>query len=264
MNRAVRTRLVGLFLEAFRDRRKREALLWLALYCESSGGGRRGAVATDDLDRAWVRRYPDRESPGVAVAECPADLEDLLTYRGSHGPSREDRTATRVPDCARGTFEPRAEFAPFLHAACHRIRVYAEVAERVAARENNLAPVEPLRRAVAEATLCFNAGLYFEAHELLEHHWVGLPKGPAKRFLQGLIQISVGFHHAARGSYTGAANQLEKGLAKLAEPHDDSMGLDHARFLREVTAARRRIVDRGLRGMRAAAPDEIPQMHLSR
>lgn len=264
MNRVIRTRLVDLVLEAFRDRRKREALLWFALYCEASAGGRHGAVATADLDRAWARRYPDSESPGAVFAESAADLEGLLTYHGRHRASREDRAASRLPECAGGAFEPHAELTPFLHTACERIGVYAEVVERVAARENTLAPMEPLRRAVAEAAVCFNAGLFYEAHELLEHHWVGLPRGADKRFLQGLIQISVGFHHAMRGSYIGAVNQLEKGLAKLTEPHDDSMGLDRARFLREVATARRQIVDRGFREMRAAARDDIPRMHVLR
>jgi hypothetical protein len=40
----------------------------------------------------------------------------------------------------------------------------------------------------------------------LEHQWVTFPRGPVKRFLQGIIQVSVGLYHARR-EHTGH-NQL--------------------------------------------------------
>jgi hypothetical protein len=120
----------------------------------------------------------------------------------------------------------------------------------------------PLHRAVAEAAACFNVGLFFEAHEHLEHHWVSLPPSPTKRFIQGIIQVSVGFHHVMRGSYDGAVNQLEKGLAKLVASCGDVVGLDANRFRREVAEVRRRIVDCGRERMRRPRLDELPRMHL--
>jgi predicted metal-dependent hydrolase len=260
MKRAVRNRLVDLLLESFRNPSKRDALQWLALYCESSRGGRDTPVPAEDLEREWARRHPDRRSPGTSVA---ADLEGLLALCGGGRQSGPDAGVSRGVPGGRAAFAPHPEFSPFVCDARVRIRAYAEVVERTAGRVRALEAMEPLRRAVAEAAMCFDSGLFYEAHELLEHHWVGLPKGGAKRFLQGLIQISVGFHHAVRGSYPGAVNQLEKGLAKLAEPHDDSFGLDCGRFLREVAAARRRIVERGRPGMRPARLDEIPRMYLA-
>ena len=106
------------------------------------------------------------------------------------------------------------------------VRIYLTVLRHAGEREAALTAMEPLSRSVAEAAFCFNAGLFFEAHEHLEHRWVALPPGPVKRFVQGVIQVSVGMYHARRGSYHGAVNQLAKGLDKLRDERGIVMGLD--------------------------------------
>ncbi|OGB95253.1 MAG: hypothetical protein A2Z31_01820 [candidate division NC10 bacterium RBG_16_65_8] len=264
MNRVVRTRVVNLLLGAFRDRGKRHAILWLSLYCELSGERRHTAVAAADLEAAWAHRYPDDTTPGRALEKSTAALEGLLTCRGPDWGPRAHDTAPRPQDGAPLAVERHPDLVPFLAAACDRIRIYAKLVRQMASQERALERWAPVRRAVAEAAMCFNAGLFFEAHELLEHHWVGLPRSPARRYLQGIIQISVGFHHAMRGSYHGAVNQLEKGLAKLAEASGDALGLDRDRFRRDVEAARQEMVARGQQGMRPAALEELPRMHLGR
>jgi predicted metal-dependent hydrolase len=55
----------------------------------------------------------------------------------------------------------------------------------------------------------FNAGKYYEAHEVWEDAW-RLQEGPRRRFYQGLIQAAVGLYHLSRGNATGARNQLGK------------------------------------------------------
>jgi predicted metal-dependent hydrolase len=70
-----------------------------------------------------------------------------------------------------------------------------------------------LERAVA----CFNTGDFFECHEVIEGLWILLKAGnPLKLFLQGWLQIAVGFHHWQRGNATGARNLLSSGLEKLS------------------------------------------------
>jgi hypothetical protein len=113
---------------------------------------------------------------------------------------------------------------------------------------------------MAEAALCFNAGLFFEAHEHLEHQWAAQPRGVTRRFLQGIIQISVGFHHAHEGNYDGAVNQLAKGLEKVAGTTGEMLGLDCTDFLPKVAAAREAIVRRGPAGMTPVPLSEIPRM----
>lgn len=42
---------------------------------------------------------------------------------------------------------------------------------------------------------CFNAQLYYEAHDVLEELWLGDKHGPQGNFFKGLIQVAGGFVH---------------------------------------------------------------------
>lgn len=67
----------------------------------------------------------------------------------------------------------------------------------------------------SQAVELFNRQEFFECHEVLEDLWRPLPAGPEKQFLQGLLQVGVGFHHLKKGNYNGAKNLLTAGLEKL-------------------------------------------------
>ena len=84
------------------------------------------------------------------------------------------------------------------------------------------APAEPeltseQRLALARGVAQFNRGLYFEGHETLEAVWSGL-RGPSRDFFQGLIQVSVGFHHLGRGNRAGALKTFTRALGRF-EPY---------------------------------------------
>jgi hypothetical protein len=66
------------------------------------------------------------------------------------------------------------------------------------------------------AVTLFNQQAFFECHEVLEDLWRPLPAGPEKQFLQGLLQVGVGFHHLQNSNYAGAKNLLTAGVEKLA------------------------------------------------
>ncbi len=85
------------------------------------------------------------------------------------------------------------------------------------------------RRAIGE----FNDGHYFECHDTLEALWL-LASGEEKRFLQGLIQVSVGFYHFSNGNPSGAISQWGKGSRKLETFGPGYAGLDHAGLLASV------------------------------
>ena len=93
-------------------------------------------------------------------------------------------------------------------------------------------------------------------------YWMAEPTGPVKRFLQGIIQISVGFHHARLGKYDGAINQLAKGLEKTSGATGNFLGLNCDEFLPKVVAAREAIVRRGRAQMAPLSLSEIPRMRL--
>jgi hypothetical protein len=95
-----------------------------------------------------------------------------------------------------------------------------------------LDPAEGLARGLAEAAILFDAGLYFEVHELLEGHW-RRTTDPQRRVIQGLIQIAVAFHHYEDGNLRGARRLLDEGLAKIAAPAAVGMDLD----LRDLCAS---------------------------
>ena len=66
-----------------------------------------------------------------------------------------------------------------------------------------------------EAVRLFNQRQFFECHEVLEDLWRPLPPGAEKEFLQGLLQVGVGFHHLLNHNHIGAKNLLRAGLSRL-------------------------------------------------
>jgi hypothetical protein len=95
---------------------------------------------------------------------------------------------------------------------------FAERAARAARAlaDRPVAAADPRRRVgLAEAATLFEAGLYFEAHEVLEPYWVRA-EGAEREALQGLIQVAVGFQHLANGNLEGARALLRDGATKLA------------------------------------------------
>jgi hypothetical protein len=61
----------------------------------------------------------------------------------------------------------------------------------------------------------FNAGEFFEAHEVWEEIWL-TESEPEKTFLQGIIQIAAAFHHHRRGNSDGAETLLAAGIVKIS------------------------------------------------
>ena len=116
------------------------------------------------------------------------------------------------------------------------------------------APLEAptdLRRALSAAARLFDAGLFFEVHELLEPHW-GSARDSTRDALQGLIQIAVGWQHLANGNVAGARSLLADGAARL---HGRALlGLDLEPFARAALTAAARMPD--------AAPPAFPRLPL--
>jgi hypothetical protein len=115
----------------------------------------------------------------------------------------------------------RAGFGP--HAAAFGERA-TRAARALAARP--LVAAEPPRPVgLAEAATLFDAGLYFETHEVLEPFWMRA-EGAERETLQGLIQVAVGFQHLANRNLEGARALLRDGATKLAGHATPGRGLD--------------------------------------
>lgn len=75
---------------------------------------------------------------------------------------------------------------------------------------------EDLATRLAQAHVLFAAALPFEVHEVLEPAWRAA-SGDRRRFLQGIIQAAVAWHHGARGRAAPALRVAEAAAAKLSD-----------------------------------------------
>lgn len=106
----------------------------------------------------------------------------------------------------------------------------------------------------------FNEEYFFEAHEHLEVLWQA-ERGPARAFLQGLIQICAGFHHFQNGNLAGAADLLKRGADKMRRYAARFLGLDVRALLTEIDEARVRI-ERMRDGLEPAGRLTFPKVPL--
>ena len=88
---------------------------------------------------------------------------------------------------------------------------------------------------LAQAHALLGAGLYFETHEILEPAWLE-SSDDVKRWLQGLIQAAVAWHHYDAGNSKGAASLSISARDKLVDAPADWHGFP-ARAIGEAAAA---------------------------
>ena len=79
----------------------------------------------------------------------------------------------------------------------------------------------------------FNERRFFEAHDVLEDFWHEYREAD-RTFLQGLIQVAVGFYHLENGNYKGSRSQFTKAIAKLQDYLPDHHGIETQHFLAHV------------------------------
>ena len=70
----------------------------------------------------------------------------------------------------------------------------------------------------------FNKQEFFACHETLEKIWLN-QEGGTKELLQGLIQLSVAYHHMLTGNSKGALRLLKRGLPRVAKYRPAALGL---------------------------------------
>jgi hypothetical protein len=79
----------------------------------------------------------------------------------------------------------------------------------------------------------FNNGYFFEAHDTFEELWMD-DRDEAKRFYQGLVQLSTGFYHLVMKNLKGAESQLTKGVEKLSSYPPVYHGLKVSEIISDV------------------------------
>jgi predicted metal-dependent hydrolase len=110
--------------------------------------------------------------------------------------------------------------------------------------------------------MLFNAGDFFEAHEIWEDLWAE-NFGDARRFYQGLIQAAVGLCHFGNGNLGGALKLYRSSLGYLEGLGDRFSGVDLARFRTDLEGCYRPLLgstppDRSLR----PEPESLPRLSL--
>lgn len=115
---------------------------------------------------------------------------------------------------------------------------------------------------VLEGIHLFNAGEYFEAHEVFEHAWKDEPE-LIRNLYQGLLLIGVGYYHQTCLNYSGAMIKLRKGI-ELIEPFlPHCMGID---LLPLVHAAGQELADiesRGAERIHDFDPKRFPKIRFT-
>ncbi len=96
-------------------------------------------------------------------------------------------------------------------------------------------PEARLNSALEEGVRLYNAGSFFEAHEVLEEVWLE-EEGEDKAFLQGLIKLAAAFHHFQKGTYKGMLDLLQAGLEHLRPLRPTHQGVELETYLRAIEA----------------------------
>jgi Domain of unknown function (DUF309) len=105
------------------------------------------------------------------------------------------------------------------------IRARAQHASAALAAAPLHSPSRNLQAALDAAALLFDAGLFFETHEVLEPHW-RQASGETREALQGLIQIAVGYQHWVNRNAKGARTLLAEGVTRVTGRRLRGIGLD--------------------------------------
>ena len=99
----------------------------------------------------------------------------------------------------------------------------------------------------------FNNAEFFDAHEVLEDIWRAAPPHN-KKFVQGLVQVAVAFHHYSTGNRVGMRSVLERAIRNLGEPAGMFGQIELAELLRSLNQWREAL-DNGL------SLPELPRMN---
>ncbi len=114
---------------------------------------------------------------------------------------------------------------------------------------------DPSQDAFLRGARLFDAGAFFDAHEVWEEHWRVETDQGSRRFFQGLIQIAAAFHKlVVVKSPASASRLLARGLAKLDACPDEITSRDLAGFCVAVRAFERALALGGV------DPSSIPKI----
>ena len=106
---------------------------------------------------------------------------------------------------------------------------------------------------------CFNAQLYYEAHDVLEELWLPLRGTPQARFYQGLIQVAGGFVHLQKNRIAPGGRLFALALANFESYPGHHAGIDLEGVRRLCREQRQAILDSG-ETLNPWSAERLPQL----
>jgi len=85
----------------------------------------------------------------------------------------------------------------------------------------------------ARGIALFNRAEFFAAHEVLEDIWRAAPV-EEKKFLQGVVQVAVAFHHYSTGNFVGMRSVMERAMRNLTGHPQGAKGIRLAPLMRSL------------------------------
>jgi uncharacterized protein len=201
----------------------------------------------DALARTFVRAAADAEPAALAQVEA------LASWR--EHPAPDPRLAALANEHGEPLFGADGALVP----GYEELTGYArDRALRFQAALGWLRQDGTLGDVLAAAQAAWEAGLFFEVHELLEPVWLRA-EGARRTALQGLIMAGAALHHLCDDNRAGARALLREAERKLAGSAGAlAMDWDLPRFGRELAALADRIDAGTLRS--AADVTELPRL----
>jgi predicted metal-dependent hydrolase len=111
------------------------------------------------------------------------------------------------------------------------IRDYARIPDPAMLQELDCQCQEALPPRALEGVRKFQAGEYYQQHDLFEAQWVEEP-GPVRDLYRAILQVGVAYYQITRGNHRGALKMLLRSVQWLSILPDVCQGVD-VRQLRE-------------------------------
>ncbi len=108
---------------------------------------------------------------------------------------------------------------------------------------------------------CFNQGLYYEAHDVLEELWLPVRKAPEGDFYKGLIQLAGAFVHFQKDRLRPAGALLRLARENLGRYPERHEGLDLA-TVKQLAAVWLGHLETGAPGQNPFCTTEAPRLAL--
>ena len=108
---------------------------------------------------------------------------------------------------------------------------------------------------------CFNAQLYYEAHDVLEEVWLPIRGQAQAKYYQGLIQMAGGFVHLQKGRLGPAERLFALALANFKDYPVRHAGLDLDLVRKVCRDYRQAVLDSG-ETVNPWSKDHAPQLAL--